>query len=96
MNEGTRVLRKRQEIVTRRVAGETLLIPIRGRLADLQRIFALDPVAEHVWERLDGSADLDAIRGSVLAAFDVGEEQAGRDIAEFVAALESAGLVESV
>jgi hypothetical protein len=76
------------------VAGESLLIPIRGRLADLQRIFALDPVAEHVWSRLDGVADLDAILRSVLDNFDVGEEQARRDIGEFVAALEAGGLVE--
>ncbi len=94
MDGDPRVLRRKPEIVTRRVAGESLLIPIRGRLADLQRIFALDPVAEHVWSRLDGVADLDAILRSVLDNFDVGEEQARRDIGEFVAALEAGGLVE--
>ena len=31
------------DVVARQILGETLLVPIRGELADLQRIFALNP-----------------------------------------------------
>ena len=89
-----RVLRRRDDIVARHVAGEQLLIPVRGRLADMQRIFALDPVAEHIWSRLDGATPLAAILGSVVDTFEVDEAQARRDVLEFVTELEAAGLVE--
>ena len=88
-----RVLTIHDEVVARHIAGEELLIPIRGRLADMQRIFALDPVAAHVWKKMDGSADLESILQSVLVAFDVSEERARKDVKAFVGQLEAEGLV---
>lgn len=91
-----RVLKQDENVVARRVADEDLLVPIRGRLADMQRIFALDPVASHIWSRLDGRTPLRAITASVVAEFEVDTEQAGHDVMAFVAALEAAGLVTEV
>lgn len=88
-----RVLTIHSDVVGRHIAGEELLIPIRGKLADMQRIFALDPVAAHIWKKLDGSSDLEAILQSVLATFDVSEEQARKDVQSFVRQLEAEGLV---
>lgn len=88
-----RVLKIHSDIVGRHIAGEDLLIPIRGKLADMQRIFALDPVAAHIWKKLDGSSDLEAILQSVLSVFDVTEERARTDMQSFVGQLEAAGLV---
>lgn len=96
MDPWKRVLKRRADVVARRVAGESLLIPIKGQLADMQRIFALDGVAEHIWERLDGVSSLDDILRSVLSAFAVEEPTAKRDLLALVAGLESAGLVEPV
>jgi hypothetical protein len=86
--------RKKEEIVTRRIAGETLLVPIYGDLANMERIFALDPVAEFIWEQLDGENSLKDIRDGVLDAFDVNEEQAETDIFEFIEELLKADLIE--
>ncbi len=86
--------RKKEEIVTRRIAGETLLVPIYGDLANMERIFALDPVAEFIWEQLDGERSLRDIRDGVLDAFDVREEQAETDIFEFIEELLEAKLIE--
>jgi hypothetical protein len=88
-------MRRCENVVTRRVAGETLLVPIRGRLADMQRIFALDPVAEHVWSLLAQPQSLSALISSVLDKFEVDEAQARRDVTEFVERLEAAGLIEA-
>jgi len=93
MDYWKRVLTIRSDVVARHIAGEELLIPIRGRLADMQRIFALDPVAAHVWKKLDGSVDLDVVLQSVLATFDVPEERARKDVKAFVGQLEAEGLV---
>jgi methyltransferase-like protein len=91
-----RVFIKAEEIVARKIAGETLLVPIRGELANMQRIFSLDPVAEYVWEQLDGRRTLEKICEAVLEAFDVGKKQVEVDIPEFIEELLEAGLVVSV
>lgn len=90
----TRVYRVKGEVVARRLGGEELLVPIRGRLADLQRIFALDPVAAHIWKQVDGRRDGASILKRVLAVFDVTEEKARADLERFMGQLEEAGLVE--
>jgi hypothetical protein len=45
-----RVFRKREEVVSREIAGETILVPIRGKLVDMERIFSVNPVGAHVWQ----------------------------------------------
>ena len=85
--------KKNEEIVTRGIAGETLLVPIRDKLADMQRIFALSSVAEYVWQELDGEKNLGEIRDGILATFDVEQEQVDADLKEFMAELLDAGLI---
>ena len=68
--------RKKEEIVTRRIGGEALRVPVYGDLANMARIFALDLVAAFIWEQLDGEKSLKDIRDGVLGAFDVKEEKA--------------------
>jgi hypothetical protein len=83
-------------VATRVVADETLVIPFKGTLASLQQLFALNPVAAFVWQRVDGRAPLDAILADILAAFEVGRERAWADLQELVIALREAGLVHQV
>lgn len=85
--------RKSEDVIARQIAGEMLLVPIRGDLAGMQRIFALDEVGECIWQQLDAQPSLHTIRDAVLANFDVPEEQAEADIQEFIAELLEAGLV---
>lgn len=86
--------RKSEDVIARQIAGETLLVPIRGDLAGMQRIFALDTVAEYIWQQLDTETSLQTIRDAVLANFEVSGEQAEVDIQEFIAELLEAGLIE--
>jgi hypothetical protein len=80
------------DAVTREVAGETLVVPIRGHLADLQRIYALNPVGALVWGRLDRAADVLTLCRAVADEFDVGAEEAEPSVRAFLAQLEDAGL----
>jgi len=90
------VFQKKEEIVSRRIAGETLLVPIQGKLANMQRIFALDSVSEFIWEQLDGRRNLKDILNGILDKFDVGKKQATGDLEEFIAELLEAGLIAGV
>ena len=87
------VPKKAPDLVDRKIAGEYLLVPVRGNLADLQRIYALSPVAEHIWLELDRLTSLDEVRRSIVERFDVSEQEAGGDLLEFLAELRAAGLL---
>ncbi|MGC2064327.1 MAG: PqqD family protein [Thermodesulfovibrionales bacterium] len=81
------------EIISRKIAGETLLVPIRGRLADMQLIFSLNPVADYIWKKLDGRNSLSEIRRLVVETFDVKEDKAASDIREFIEDLLKSDLI---
>ena len=88
---------KKEESVTRRIADETLLIPIRSHLADMQNIFALESqVAEYIWQRLDGKRTLEEIHRGITTEFEVEKGHAGSDLQEFISQLLEAGLIEEV
>ena len=84
---------KKEDIVTRRIAGETLLVPIRSHLADMQRIYGLNPEGEYIWQQLDGRHSLAQIHAGVTANFAVTGEQAESDIREFIGQLLAAEIV---
>jgi hypothetical protein len=84
------------EAVRRVIAGEILLVPIRGELAQLQQMFVLDAVGDFIWGRLDSSRDLVALAGEIAGEFDVSREVALRDLVEFVDRLCDAGLARPV
>lgn len=90
------VARRRDNVVKRRIAGEILLIPIRGELAEMEVIFALDPTSEFIWDRLDGTRTLADIAEDVLAEFDTDRETIQRDTLALVTELETANLASAV
>ncbi len=82
-----KIFKKKNEIVSREIAGETILVPISGKLADMQRIFSLNPVAEYIWNQLNGKRNLQEISDSIPSVFDVNKEQVYADVHEFIAEL---------
>jgi hypothetical protein len=90
------VYRRNPDVLGRLVLGETLLVPIRGELADLQRIFSLNPVAQHIWSQLDGEHDLATVCDGLVTRFEVQAAQAEADLFEFIAQLTAVGLVAEV
>ncbi len=87
---------KKEDIVTRNIVGDTLLVPIRGNLADMQQIFALNPTADFIWQQLDGKQNLDTIRQGLVSGFEVTGEKAEHDILQFIRELDATGLIEEV
>lgn len=91
-----KVFIKREEIVSRKIAGETLLVPVMGSLADMQRIFSLNAVGEYIWCHLTGDKDLEEIVSGVVSDFEVTREEAARDVQEFIDELLRSDLVKEV
>ncbi len=93
---GERIYRKKKEIISRDIAGETILVPIRSKLADMHEIFSLNPVAAFVWTQIDGQKNLARIIGEVFDRFDVERDQAEPDVKDFVDELLRRDLIEVV
>ena len=89
-----KVFERPQNIVSRNIAGELFLVPVAGKLADMQRMFALTTVAEFIWERLDGIRSLGEIRDDVLRCFEAEQGQIDADVEAFVTELEKEGLLK--
>ncbi|OGW29321.1 MAG: hypothetical protein A2X59_01430 [Nitrospirae bacterium GWC2_42_7] len=88
-----KVFIKDPDIVTRKIAGELFIVPIKGKLADMQQIYTLDPVAEYIWQELGSGKNLSNIRNSIIEKFEVTEETADSDLREFISELLNAGLI---
>lgn len=82
--------------VTRQVAGETLIVPVSGSVADLESIFVLNEVGSHIWHALGSPATVDDLVRAVVAKFDVTAESARADVLAFLEDLSSRRLVGAV
>lgn len=96
LEAGGRYMRSTDDVVHRDVAGEAFLVPIRGRLAELQELFVLNEVGSWVWQRLDEPHSVEELTADLVREFEVTEDQASNDIAVFLHQLCEAGLAEEV
>ena len=90
------VYRPTSDLVTRKVGDESVIVPVRSHVADLDAVVTLNPVGARIWELLDGRRNLEAIAGTICEEFEVEPETARADVGEFVRSLEEAKLVERV
>ena len=81
------------DTVTRTIAGETFILAIRGKLANLERMYVLDAVSQAIWEQIDGTRPVAAIVSHITDRFDVEYDTALHDTATFLKELEGLGLV---
>lgn len=84
---------KKGEFVARNIAGETIVVPVRGQKGDLDAIYNLNEVAGYIWNRIDGTTTVRQLVGAVCSEFDIGRETAEDDTLQFVAALQDTGLI---
>ena len=89
-------LERNPDLVERQVAEETFLLPVKGALANTVEMFALSEVGQFVWSRADGTRGVPELVAEVLREFEVTEEIAQAEVKEFVAQLQSYGLMTEV
>jgi hypothetical protein len=84
------------DVVTRNIAGEHLLVPVRTGVAQMDYLYTADEVGSVIFSLLDGERDAAAIGRRVAELFEVDAGQATADVAAFLQELEQAGLVRPV
>ena len=75
---------KASSIVSREIAGEVILVPIRQNLGDLGSIYTLNETASLAWSLLDGQHTLGQICERIASEYEVTSEEAQRDVLELV------------
>jgi hypothetical protein len=86
-------LRRAEGLVTRTILDETLIVPVKGTLAEIDRIYSLSGIGAAIWESLEGGPTLDEIRRSLGERYDAADATIAADLQEFVGELLRAGLV---
>ncbi len=86
-------LRKADGFVSRCIGDDTIIVPVRGGVGDLEAIFTLNPVASTVWDLIDGATSVDGLAAAVARHYEVDQDTAAADVAEFVALLAARGLL---
>ena len=83
-----------RSFVTRQIAGETLIVPVAGRVMDVDSIYVLNEVASRIWELVGSPTTADRIAEIVASVFDVSPERAVEDVGEFLRSLGERGLIQ--
>ncbi|MCW5202076.1 MAG: PqqD family protein [Candidatus Electrothrix communis] len=87
------VFRKADNIVSRKVMDETLLVPISGELASMDNLYSLNETGAFIWGALDGSRPLVEIGRQLGQIYDADATKIEADLMEIIAELSESGLV---
>lgn len=79
--------------VTRRVAGETIIVPVSSRVGDLDSIYTLNDVASRVWSLVESPRAIDEIVATLCDEYDAPRDVVVRDVAALLDELQTNGLI---
>ena len=71
-------------VVFRRINEECLLIPLTDNIADMDSLYRLNETGVFIWEQIDGERDIRDITARMAEEFDVGPDEAEKDILAFL------------
>ncbi len=80
-------------VVSRSIAGETILVPIHKNVGDMESIFTLNETAAQVWELIDGQRSLAEIHKQMVKDYDIDPLQAEQDLGELIESLLEIGVL---
>ena len=89
-----RIFVRSRSVVSRRVAGETLIVPVRGKVGDLASIYSFNEVGSLVWELLEVPRGVSELASAVEREYNVDPSQAQQDVSKFLNDMMLVGLVE--
>jgi len=83
-----------RSVVSRVVAGETLIVPVRGKVGDLASIYSFNGTGSLIWKLLDAPRSLHDLVEAVEHEYEVTREQAQKDVKQFMNDMLSVGLLD--
>jgi hypothetical protein len=96
INYSKKQFTKNPSVVSRRIADEFILVPLRQTTSDIDSIFTMNEVAGRIWEIIDGEKRFEDIRDVIVEEFEVNPQEAETDLEAFLQQLQNAGAVREV
>jgi hypothetical protein len=81
-------------VVSRVVAGETLIVPVRGKVGDLASIYSFNETGSLIWRLLDAPRTVGEVVGAVAEEYQIDTEQVRQDVLRFLGEMRGVGLIE--
>lgn len=83
----------KRSFVTRRIADQTLIVPVSGSVGDLDAIYTLNELGSRIWQLIEGPTPVSQIVDTIGKEYDISVAEATKDIVEFLDLLESKALI---
>lgn len=83
-------------VVSRLVAGETLVLPVRHNVGDLTSLFSFNGTGATIWNALETPTTLQDLCDVIDRKYDLSREKAEEDVRVFVRELCSLGLAKAL
>jgi len=96
MNDLAKCFLKGSDVATRSILGETIIVPIKGGVGDLNSIYVFNELGTKIWELIDGKSSISRMIEKICKVYDVSREEAEKDTVEFLNSLEVSGLIRSI
>lgn len=87
---------RNREVVSRKIEGELIIVPIRSGVGDLNSLYTLNPVGCVLWDFMNESHTVPEMVERVCHEFEVTADQARQDIEAFLDSLMAERLVQAV
>ena len=87
---------KDPNVVSREIAGEQILVPIRKKSADMAAIYVLNETGAQIWSLLDGRRSLSEIVAILAEEYEVQPDIAKADLVEVTDELMKLGMLRLV
>ncbi len=87
---------KDDNLMARNIAGETLIVPIRNSIGDLNSIYTLNEVGALIWQMIDERTRVNQIVEAVSTEYDVIRDEAAQDVIELLDSMTAEGLIRPV
>lgn len=87
-------VRRSSNVVSRVVADEAIVIPIRRGAADMDSIFTFNEAGTKLWSLISDGQSAEALSAHLQLEYGLSPEQATADAAAFMSDLSQEGLVE--
>ncbi len=84
----------KQGFITKKVAGDVIVIPAEQALVDFKAVITLNETGAFLWELLNEEQTKESLLENMLKEYDADRELILADIEDFLRVLEDKGLLE--
>ena len=84
MTGAKQTYKRNENFVFRQIENETILVPIKDNVGDMNCLYNLNEVGAFIWQNIKCKNSMSDIKDMILSEFDVTESQAEADLDEFV------------